>query len=416
MNSEFQIILLCLTPILLQLFGLVFAVLSDPYISTKRRNILMLVIAMTFLLTVQNYLDYYARVYGIGRMFRTIVSIAGYCIRPVIIILFIWISKPSRTQWPFWVLGGINTLIVMTALFSGVCFSITEDNVFVRGPLGYAVFAICGILLAALLILSFRDFRHTNKSSAEIPLLISVLVVGAVIMDLQFSEDFVVSFLTVVVTSACVFYYIWLHLQFAREHEDALRAEQRIQIMVSQIQPHFMYNTLATVQALCRADPEKASDTVGKFAQYLRQNIDSLSQADLIPLEKELEHTRIYSDIEMVRFPSISVKYEIGDSDFRVPALTVQPLVENAIRHGIRGKADGCVRVSTWKEDGHHILVVEDNGKGFDVNAALNADSTHIGLRNVKERAEKMLGASFEIDSRIDEGTRMTIRIPEQEG
>ena len=99
-------------------------------------------------------------------------------------------------------------------------------------------------------------------------------------------------------------YYIWLHLQFVREHENDLKAQQRIQIMMSQIQPHFMYNTLATIQALCLSDPQKAFDTTALFSAYLRDNIDSLSKSDLIPVHKELQHTKIYTDIEMIRYTS----------------------------------------------------------------------------------------------------------------
>ena len=415
MNRETQLVLLCILPLFLQIFGLVFAVLMDPYINQRRRNILLLIIAMVFTLTVQNYLDYELGTYGGPRMFRILVSIYGYSVRPVIIILFIRMAKPERMQWPFWVIAGVNTAIHSTALFSNICFGYTDQNSFVRGPLGYTSFVVSGILLVLLVFLAFWDFRHMKKSEGEVPFINSVFLIGAVALDIYFADDFVVSFLTEAVVSSCVFYYIWMHLQFAREHEEALRAEQRIQIMISQIQPHFMYNTLATIQALCRIDPEKASETTGKFALYLRQNIDSLSQESLIPLEKELEHTRVYSDIEMIRFPTLRVEYDIEDNDFRVPALTVQPLVENAIRHGVRGNKEGCVRVRTRRREGFHELTIEDNGKGFDVEAAMNADSTHIGLRNVKERAETMLKAAFEITSREGEGTSITIRIPESE-
>ena len=119
-----------------------------------------------------------------------------------------------------------------------------------------------------------------------------------------------------------------------------------------------------------------------------------------------------YAEIEMVRFENIRVDYDIQDEAFSLPPLTVQPLVENAIRHGVRIREEGIVRVSTWQDEGAHVTEVWDNGTGFDVKKIEEADSSHIGIRNVRERIEKMCGGSMEVESRIDEGTKVTIMIP----
>ncbi|MBO7662106.1 MAG: histidine kinase, partial [Clostridia bacterium] len=95
------------------------------------------------------------------------------------------------------------------------------------------------------------------------------------------------------------------------------------------------------------------------FSNYLRQNIDSLDQENLIPLEKEMEHVRIYTKIEQTRFPNIRVVYDLQDTDFSVPPLTVQPLVENAIRHGVRIREEGLVEIITRRtETGHEITII----------------------------------------------------------
>jgi len=191
-------------------------------------------------------------------------------------------------------------------------------------------------------------------------------------------------------------------------------AEQRIKIMMSQIQPHFLYNTLSTIQALCKTDPEKAFETTEKFGSYLRQNIDSLGQPKLIPVKKELDHVRIYAEIEELRFPGVKVEYETDDMDFMIPALTVQPLVENSVRHGVRKRGEGVITVRTRKTSGFHEITVHDNGIGFNVSAAENDDGTHIGLQNVRERVESMCGGTLTLESVIDEGTTVTILIPEK--
>ncbi|MBR1747789.1 MAG: histidine kinase, partial [Clostridia bacterium] len=214
------------------------------------------------------------------------------------------------------------------------------------------------------------------------------------------------------IVSSTVFFYIWLHLQFVRKHEKALQAEQRIQIMMSQIQPHFLYNTLSTIQALCRIDPEKAFVITEKFGAYLRSNIDFLSSPNLIPLRKELEHTRIYAEIEMTRFPNISVTYDVEEEDFPIPALTIQPLVENAIRHGVRVCQKGKVSVRVYREGDFRMIVISDNGKGFDINQVQDSGKAHIGIQNVRERIEKMCGGRMEIESVIGEGTTIRLILP----
>ena len=192
-------------------------------------------------------------------------------------------------------------------------------------------------------------------------------------------------------------------------------AEQRMKIMVSQIQPHFLYNTIATIRALCRKDPSRAEKVTEKFGQYLRQNLDSINNSDLIPVEKEITHTRVYADIEMVRFENISVEFDIRDADFSVPTLTVQPIVENAIRHGVRIREKGIVRVQTRSEGGNHIITVSDNGVGFDVNKINSDGGNHIGIENVRWRVENICGGTLSIESEKDRGTTVTISIPQTE-
>ncbi len=400
-------------PLLLQLVGLSLAVRIDPYIRKKHKTVMLLIVVFVFSLLVQNYAGYALELNGRMPYARTVVSIYGYSVRPVILVLFYYIVGKRRSYRYAWIPIGLNAAVHLTALFSDLCFSIDENNVFYRGPLGFCCHVVSAGLLAYLVYLTVKENAGEWNSGKLIPVLNALLIVGAVLLDtFAAKSEYPVSFLTVAVVSSCVFYYIWLHLQFVREHERAMMAEQRIQIMMSQIQPHFLYNTLSTIQALCKTDPEKAFSTTEKFGAYLRQNIDSLSLPNLIPVAKELEHTRIYAEIEAIRFPSIRVEYDTPELDFSVPALTVQPLVENAIRHGIRIRRDGLITVSTVKTAQGYEIVVRDNGKGFDVSAAETADGTHIGLRNVRERVEGMCGGTLTVDSEIDRGTTVTIRIP----
>lgn len=404
-----------LLPLVLPLIGLAIAVGTDPYIHREHKIIMLINLLLIFSMTMQNYLDYYFDFAGNMPVERTIAGIYGYIVRPMVIVLFFYIVRRKGQYWPAWVLVGVNAAVHLTALFSGICFRIDEENHFQRGPLGFTCHIISGILLVYLIYLTVREFSHSGRKETWIPMFNALLIVIAVIMDsIVWVDKYPTTFLTIAVVSCGIFYYIWLHLQFVRRHESALMAEQRIQIMMTQIQPHFLYNTLTTIQALCRIDPEKAFETTGKFGVYLRQNIDSLSQPDLISINKELEHTKVYADIEMIRFPNITVEYELEDTDFELPALTVQPIVENAIRHGVRIREHGIVKVITRRIPGHHEIVIDDNGKGFDTlgGAAEHTGTTHIGLGNVRERVERMCNGTVSIESVIDEGTTVTIRLP----
>ena len=269
------------------------------------------------------------------------------------------------------------------------------------------------ILLGALFFSSLHDYRPLKRKEIWIPVFSVFIILFALLLDSCVHEtQQPVSFLTISIVISSALYYIWLHFQFVRAHEKDLAAEQRIQIMMSQIQPHFLYNTLATIRGLCLKSPETAAQTIDKFSRYLRQNLDTLSQSGLIPFKQELEHVKIYTEIEMLMFPYIHIRYDIEDDQFMLPMLTVQPLVENAIRHGVRARDVGQIDINVRKSGTGHTIIIADNGLGFDPSAIDAADEKHIGIRNVRERLEKQCGGSLCIESRQGEGTEVTLFIP----
>ncbi|MBP5413864.1 MAG: histidine kinase [Lachnospiraceae bacterium] len=403
--------------LILQLVQMPFAVWADSYISKREKRILLIVSLIVLTLIIQGHLDFIISTHAIktfeyNAILATAVSVYGYIFRPVVLVLFIMMTNPSARARAAWVLVAINAVVYMTAFFSSVSISFDDNGHFHRGPLGYTCFAVSFLLLAYLVYVSVVAFKGNKRSDMIIPIFVAVVIVAACGIDLFCPVSIPVSFLMCAITNGSVFYYLWIHLRFIREHERSMLAESRIQIMMSQIQPHFLYNTLASIQALCATDPPKAAKTVEMFADYLRQNLESLGDSDLIPLNKELEHCRIYTQIELLMFPEIDIEYKIGDSSFMLPALTIQPLVENAIRHGVRGIKDPKVTVLTYKDEEYHNIIIEDNGRGFDAADPANTGGKHIGIRNVRERLEKMCSGSLEVVSNIGKGCRITIRIP----
>lgn len=190
-------------------------------------------------------------------------------------------------------------------------------------------------------------------------------------------------------------------------------AENQIAIMLSQIQPHFLYNALNTIRYLCLTEPKVASTTVESFAKYLRANMDSLKQKTPIPFEQELNHLRNYLAIEQLRFDDVEIVYHLKTTDFTLPALTIQPLVENAIKYGVTEKDEGgTVTIETWEDEKKYYVKISDDGAGFDVNEKKQDGRNHIGVENTRERVAAMCGGTLEIDSRVGDGTDVLITLP----
>lgn len=213
--------------------------------------------------------------------------------------------------------------------------------------------------------------------------------------------------------------YIDQGIRIARRQLDAteqlLNAEEgRRRLMQSQIQPHFIFNALSSIHQICK--DEQAADLLLDFSDYLRMNIDTLSNEVNIPFEKELKHIKAYVRIEQLRFgKKLTVIYDIGTTDFTLPPLTVQPIVENAVKHGIcQKRGAGRVYIGVQKGNGFYEIRVKDDGVGFDVNKKPDDGRTHIGLENVANRLQYMCNGTLNIDSTPGVGTTVTMRIPEQ--
>ena len=191
-------------------------------------------------------------------------------------------------------------------------------------------------------------------------------------------------------------------------------AKSRISTMMSQIRPHFIYNTLGSIEQLCDLDPQKAGELVHDFAKYLRGNFGELDNPDPILMSQEMDHVHHYVSIENVRFPDMTFMFEMNSSDFHIPALTVQPIVENAIKHGLmRLQKGGTIHVVSYETGTDYCVLVEDDGVGFDTKLLID-ERKHVGLRNIRERLKAMVNGSMEIESTVGVGTKVLIKIPKE--
>ena len=292
--------------------------------------------------------------------------------------------------------------------------------------------ALNGLFLLVELVLLISDYRRYREqrmkymivSSAILTICILIEIIHFVIHYYFLFYPFQIGLLIY-----SVLQYIVIFKQSKEREKRSQMAAQlekelvqsQVSIMLSQIRPHFLYNSITAIQTLCVQDPEKARKSLGDFAKYLRGNMDSLASKELIPFVKELENTRHYVELELMRQGEyLEVEYHIEEMSFHIPTLTLQPLVENAIKHGVGGKEDGGrVVISTYRRGDRVCVCVEDDGVGFDESLlkeqATDKQRTHIGLQNVKERIQRMAGGDFVVESQVGIGTKITIILPWEE-
>ncbi|WP_235853317.1 sensor histidine kinase [Luxibacter massiliensis] len=313
------------------------------------------------------------------------------------------------------VICGIQVFFAAVSPFTGAIFYV-NDSGYQRGSLFFisqAIPLICYILFTALVI-AYRK----NLTSREIVFFLLYIFVplggGAAQMLLR-------GIAVVNVGVAFALLFILVNIQF--EHELTMRrqeeelAKQRIDIMLSQIQPHFLYNALGTIAHLCRRDPVKAEKATEEFALFLRGNMDSLKKREPIPFEKELNHVKNYLYLEQQRFQErLRIVYDIQAKDFYVPPLSLQPLVENAVHHGILHRREGgTVTIRTAETDGYAVVAIVDDGIGME-NARHSykipgGGYTGVGIENVRSRIQTVVKGSMEIQSSA-QGTTVTLKIP----
>ena len=403
--------------LIIPLLGVFLFSVTDRFVNKKRRKIYIALVLTVISLIFQNYIENYLIEYAINVTLRTFISVYGYTVRPVIIALFIYLVSPEKKHIPVDILAVINFLVYTTAFYSELSVSFSQDNHFHGGPLRYTCLVISAILLIYNIVIVILEFKKEKKKNILIPIILTGLVVIGIILDIvsDGSITHIVDYLTVMVVASTVFYYIWLHIQFVYRHEKDLLAQQKIQIALSQIKPHFIYNTLNAIQDI-DGMPEEAQNAIVDFSKYLRENLDFLTASNLIPFSKEIEHVTKYVNLEKLRFgDKINIIFDVKASDFLIPSLSLQMVIENAIKHGITKKYEGgTVTVTSYEKDDKYFIIVEDDGVGFDVNKVIG--DNHLGFKNSRERLRHFVNGDLVIESEVGKGTKVTIVIPKVKG
>lgn len=304
---------------------------------------------------------------------------------------------------------GFFFLLLCVAQCTTFLYYVTPDNMFCRGP--YHPLLMAPMIALMLLNLSAAIRRRKSLSPKYYKAFLVHLVPQTVALFAHtfFFVPFIL-FIGVVVSTLAMFVIILYDQidRYMRQQREI--AHQRASIMVLEMRPHFIYNAMMSIYYLCAKDPKKAQQVTMDFTAYLRKNFTAIASEDTVPFSDELEHTRAYLAVEQVQFEDgLVVDYDTPHKEFRVPPLTLQPIVENAVKHGMDPEyAPLRISIRTRQTDSGSEIIVEDNGPGF---APADDQEPHIALANIQERL-RMQGGKLTIRPREGGGTVVTVTIP----
>jgi len=312
---------------------------------------------------------------------------------------------------------GIMTILLVVNIFTHFMYYVNDNNVYQRNSAFFLVHLTEGGVWIAIAVLLILNRNRLSKQVKRTFFACILLLIVTTVLQFLFSQ---IAFYDIVNVVCIVFLLLSEQVEATEQllerdkqllqQKDEMAALQ-IKNLISQVQPHFIYNTLFSIRNI-EGNPEETKRAITEFANYIRGNLAALDGKELIPVEKEIEFVKDYVSLQQRRFPNkIDVRYDVTDTDFAVPPLTVQILVENAIRHGITVRYEsGTIKVSTRLEGDRHVITVEDDGVGFDTEILKNTD--RVGLRAVKTRLEYFVHGSIAVQSEPGKGTLVTINIP----
>ena len=351
---------------------------------------------------------------------------------PTIIDNIIAIMGPSSDKNKIWIttvriLVAVSLCLLIISQFNNMYYYFDSSNFYHRGRwfILSQAFGIVGTVIDIVMLIINRKY----VSKIDFVSFMTYLLLPFVALIIQ-TKFYGISFLNIAITVSVLWLYISLLIKESKKmrfqtfeleaqvkqiaEQDHQISDMQRRVILSQIQPHFLYNTLNTIYFLCEKDSSKAQEAIAGFSDYLRTNLDSLKCTTTVSFEAELKHVKNYIKLEQMRFgEELCVSYDIKETGFRLPPLSIQPIVENAVKYGF-SKADNSahIRISSAKRDDFFEVVIEDNGPGFDQTREPEGERSHIGIENVRQRLELICKGELFIESIPQKGTKVTVKVP----
>ncbi len=377
-----------------------------------------LMIVTVLLISVAEYLEIWVDLYQKSYRILFFKAMIVYWLYPFLALQFLFLTENVRHRWL--ITSPLIVDMVLTAVDltgTGIVYAYDTEHNYHGGPLTLLPMAVELFYVVILVIYSLRYLKKKNQSKGIIVMFMAGSVFVSQILGAMGMSN---SYMPAVASLEILTYFFYLSaIQYTELREELSRSEillerNKSNLLMAQIRPHFVNSNLAVIRSLCYEDTEKAVEMIDHFSTYLRENIRQIDDSRLIPFTSEMESVDNYLFLEKQRFGDrIAVETDLSVTDFEIPPLSVQTIVENAVRHGISMTGrKGTIRIITKKENDEILLSVRDDGCGFDPAAVEFDGSQHVGIRNVKDRIFRLLGGRVDVESKVGEGTVVTFHIP----
>ena len=306
-----------------------------------------------------------------------------------------------------------QVVALLISQFTGLFYTINENNFYVRGiyyPLVYLMPALMFIIDIIVLRRTQKNLSGKLKTAFWMYLLLPFV---AGVLQIRF---YGINFLVMAtVIGGVILFMLMVIDQSEKNLQNEIEMEKvKSNLLLGQMSPHFVFNSLMSIQDLCYDDPQTAAEGIGDFAVYLRKNMEDMTSKEMIPFEKEVDFIREYVSLEKLDpARQFTVNYDLEETDFVIPTLTLQPVVENAINYGAltmpQGK--GEVDIFTSRKGDDIVITVRNNYEHTSSSTGGQRKHRGIALENLKTRLQYYCDGSFEINIYDDEAIA-EIRLP----
>ncbi len=351
---------------------------------------------------------------------RNISAAISFILRPFVIMIEVLIIIPSEVKLkPLAAIPAVLNLMIYSTAFTGskIAYTISEDNHFRRGPLGTAIFFSQLFYVVLLFIISVKYFRKLTSGKNAIVILVITQTAATAFLEY---ENLLTGYSNFVTALAILEYYIYLSVIYQEDMRNTITQKdidlekEKMLLLRNQIHPHFIYNSLSIIRSLAKRDSERAVNCIDNFSDYLKAHIGAIETDDLVPFEKELNNIKVYLDLVRAdKTKKLEVLYDLKAADFTLPPLSLEPLVENAVNHGI-SREGGTITICSYETDGSYVITVADNGTARNSPSDDMPFHMGVGIENTRKRLELQCGGSLNMDMRSS-GTTVTVTLPKAE-
>lgn len=348
---------------------------------------------------------------------RVAMTALQYILRPLVIMLLSFIVIPNKKSLPLYAIPAVvNAVVYISACFGSTAAELIDvGSRWHKSVIGMTVYYTEIFYLFLLMMFSILYFKWDELKRSVIVLMIVIQFILATVLD---EFGIIPGYNNVIFAMGMLEYYFYLSVVYQHEMNEAIAQKEltitkhKLSLLRTQMHPHFIINALSIIRSLVRRDTQRAVQSIDAFTDYLKVHIRAVQTDELIDFEQELRHINAYlSLVQADRSRRIDIRYDIQVTDFMLPPLSLEPIIENAVKYGT-GKDNGVIVISTREADNAVRICVSDNGTG-NPEQSKTLESTGIGLPNTRQRLALQCGGTLETEQ-MDSGMFVTITIPRE--